>query len=114
MPGGRLYWYTERAELYELEDRYDDALRTTQEGLEDDPRYPPTIGMAAHCLQLFGRDDEALQLLRRSSEQTQSSHIVAYGSRFASISWLMDRPPRCSGAGFIHGPPRLPWRPETH
>src|SRR5688500_10972522 len=48
VPGGRLYWYTERAELYELEDRYDDALRTTQEGLEDDPRYPPTIGMAAH------------------------------------------------------------------
>ena len=90
---GRPYWYVERAELFEQEDRYADALRITQEGLRRDSSYPPVVGAAAHCLQVFGRDDEALELLRDAARRLESSHIAAQLVRLLLKRRLLDEVP---------------------
>jgi tetratricopeptide (TPR) repeat protein len=73
----RPFWYVERAGLFELEDRYPEALAAAREGLAAHPRYPPTIRATARALELLDRTDEALALLRSAAADSQNSAIVA-------------------------------------
>jgi tetratricopeptide (TPR) repeat protein len=74
----RAYWYAERAHLYELEDRYDEALRVARDGMAAFPQYPPTIVANARALLLLDRTDETLELLRAAAARTQSSHVLTF------------------------------------
>ena len=49
---GRAWLLVERADVYELEDRYEDALHAAREALAIKPWYRPAIQVAAHLLEL--------------------------------------------------------------
>jgi len=74
----RPFWRAERAGLFEMEDRYHDALAVAREGYEAHPRYPPTIVATARALASLDRSDEALALLRSAAADSQSSSVIAW------------------------------------
>lgn len=67
----------QRAHLYEMEDRYDDALAASREALERRPSYRVAVQQNAQLLQLLDRDEEAEALLSRAIERIESSGLMA-------------------------------------
>ncbi len=67
---------TERTSFLEAQDRYDEALSTARRVLELRPWYRPGVQSLAHCLQLFDRDDEALELLRQAAARMENVPIL--------------------------------------
>jgi tetratricopeptide (TPR) repeat protein len=72
----RRWHFVERAYVLEQADKYHDALAAARDGLAAYPRYVPAVRATAHCLRLVGRDDEALQLLRRKAAELESGDVV--------------------------------------
>ena len=91
--GERPYWLLERAELYGLEDRYDDALAAAREALAFNPHDPSAIVSTAQFLQALGRDEEALDLLRSAATEVRTSSVVAYLIRILMRRQLLDEVP---------------------
>ena len=107
----RAWILVERADLSQLEDRYDEALAAAREALAVRPWYLPAVHNAAHLLQLFDRDHEAAEFLTEAVERIESSPLVALlgvlqaemgrhanarrtWDRFAEVSPLLDEPSR--------------------
>ena len=67
---------TTRARLFELEDRYDEALESARHTLEIRPWYRPGVQAVAHALQILDRDEEALDLLTKAAQQIECMHVV--------------------------------------
>ncbi len=74
---GRAWLFVQRADLFELEDRYEDALAAAQESLAIRPWYRPAVQSAAHVLQLLGRDAKALAFLTEAADRIESCTILA-------------------------------------
>ncbi len=108
---GRAWLRVERASLFEMEDRYDDALMASREALELWPWYRPAVQAFAYYLQLLDREREAVAFLIEASEKIGSGVILAQLAnlqveiglhadallsldRFAELSPLMDAPTR--------------------
>jgi tetratricopeptide (TPR) repeat protein len=66
----------ERSYLFEMEDRYADALTASRRALSERQWFRPGIQQTAHLLQLMDRDGEALELLTQAMEHTESSSIA--------------------------------------
>lgn len=95
---GRPWLWVERADLFELEDRYGDALAAARQALAIRPWYPPAVQVTAHLLQLLDRDEEALSLLTEAVERIESSPLAAQlgvlqseMGRYADASRTWDR-----------------------
>jgi tetratricopeptide (TPR) repeat protein len=65
----------ERAALYALEDRSDDAERMARRALEIRPWYRPAVQWVAHFLVEKERDEEALELLEEAGRRLESCAI---------------------------------------
>lgn len=65
----------ERSTLFELEDRYDDAVNAARRSLELRPGYRPGVQALAHALVLVGHDEEALELLVDSARRIESNAL---------------------------------------
>jgi cellulose synthase operon protein C len=104
----RPWLYVERCWLFELEDRYLEALAAAQHSLSLHPWYRPGVAAAAHILQLLERDAEALELLQEASQHLESASVVTQLAhlqvelglyteaqqsyeRFAQLSPLLDK-----------------------
>lgn len=72
----RAWIWVERAELYEREDRYPDALKAAERSLELQPWFRAGVQQVAHTLQLLDRDQDALKLLTEATDKLQSGAIV--------------------------------------
>jgi|CXWL01.1.fsa_nt_gi tetratricopeptide (TPR) repeat protein len=68
--------WVSRAFSLEQQDRYEEALENAMKGLELAPQRRATISAAAHYLTLLERDDEALELLTRSSEKVENGWVL--------------------------------------
>jgi cellulose synthase operon protein C len=66
----------ERAHLFEMEDRYDDALAAARRSLQLRPWYRPGVNTVAHVLQLVDRDSEAIDLLTEADQRIESGLAV--------------------------------------
>ncbi len=105
----RAWILVERAELLEMEDRYQDAMAAACEALALRPWYRPAVQAKAHLLQLLDREEEAAEFLAEASRRLASGPIAAYLAtvqgelgrhaeamqsldRFASLSPLIDAP----------------------
>jgi tetratricopeptide (TPR) repeat protein len=101
----------ERAHLYELQDRFEDALAAARFALELRPWYRPAVQAAAHILQLLDRDGEAIELLTEAAARLEAGPVVAQLAvlqsdlgqhhdaresydRYAALSPLMEAPVR--------------------
>jgi tetratricopeptide (TPR) repeat protein len=73
---GRGWVTSERCERLVHEDRYEAALDLARAGLQLRPRHWSLVGQAAHALQLLGRDDEALTLLRETIGHVESVFLA--------------------------------------
>ena len=69
---GNAWIACERSYLYELEDRYPDALAASKRALEITPWFRPGIQQTAHLLQLMDRDRETLELLAEATRHSES------------------------------------------
>ncbi len=67
----------QRAGLFEMEDRCDEALDASRRSLEIRPWYRPAVQQRAHLLQLLDRDDEAVALLTEAADRIESAAVVA-------------------------------------
>jgi len=67
-----------RAKVFELEDRYEEALAAAREALELQPWYCPAVDSAAHLLTLLDRDSEAAEMLAEATVRTESPQLVAH------------------------------------
>ena len=100
--------WVERSWLFELEDRYPEALEAAQRSLSLHPWYRPAVDAAAHLLELLERDTEALELLQEASQRLECASIVTQLAhlqielglytearssyeRFAQLSPLLDK-----------------------
>ena len=68
--------WTERAHLFELEDRYEEGLAAARHSLELRAWYRPGVQSTAHFLQLLDRDDEALELLEAAAQRFESVPVL--------------------------------------
>ncbi len=68
--------WVERAKVFELQDRYEDALSVLRYALMLQPWFRPTIQTSAHSLVLQGRDDEALRLLAQATQHVECAWLV--------------------------------------
>lgn len=60
------WMWTERAVIYELEDRYEEALSAARRAYALTPHLPAAVLCLAHILTLAGRDDDAIETLGRA------------------------------------------------
>jgi tetratricopeptide (TPR) repeat protein len=67
----------ERSDLYELEDRYQDALAVARESLCLKPWYRPAVQAVARCLERLDRQVEAVELLAEASDHIESTMVLA-------------------------------------
>jgi tetratricopeptide (TPR) repeat protein len=67
----------ERASVYDLAERYDDALTSARRALELQPWFRPGVQAAAHTLLRLGRETEACELLQEAAERIESGLILA-------------------------------------
>jgi tetratricopeptide (TPR) repeat protein len=67
----------ERSALFEMEDRYADALDASRRALDLCPWYSPAVQSIAHLLQLMDRDPEADALLSEACSHAKSGLIAA-------------------------------------
>jgi tetratricopeptide (TPR) repeat protein len=65
----------ERAGLYSLEDRHDEAESAARRALELHPWYRPAVQWVAHFLLQKERDQEALELLTQATTRLESSAL---------------------------------------
>ena len=87
----RLYTSMEWSQLYNLQDRYEEALKAAQRGLAmGDGGYPPAVLTTAQCLMLLNRDDEALDLLRTWGAEAQHGETIAFLSRLLLKHRMLD------------------------
>jgi tetratricopeptide (TPR) repeat protein len=108
---GRAWLRVERSSLFEMEDRYDDALAAAREALALRPWYIPAVQATAGLLQLRDREAEAADLLAEASDRLTSAAVAALLSniqfelgrfedatrsldRFAALTPLIDAPTR--------------------
>jgi tetratricopeptide (TPR) repeat protein len=68
--------WVERAKVFELQDRYEDALSVLRYALMLQPWFRPTIQTSAHTLVLQGRDEEALRMLAQASQHVECAWLV--------------------------------------
>jgi tetratricopeptide (TPR) repeat protein len=66
----------ERSTLFEMEDRYEDALAAARRALELHPWYRPAVQSVAHVLQLLGREREALELLTEAAGRIENGPVM--------------------------------------
>ncbi|MCA9174664.1 MAG: tetratricopeptide repeat protein [Planctomycetales bacterium] len=71
----RAWIWVERALIYELEDRLDEALTACRRALELRPYYRPAVQMMAHRLVQMNQDDEAIQLLEDATARLESADV---------------------------------------
>jgi tetratricopeptide (TPR) repeat protein len=107
----RPWLLVQRSNLYEMEDRYDEALDSARAALARRPWYRPAVQQAAHLLQLLDRDAEAVALLAEAVERIEGSAVAAQlgglqaelgrhaeamatWDRFAAMSPMIDGPTR--------------------
>lgn len=64
------------AGYYERSDRTSAALERVDQALAWNPRYPHALSLKAHLLQHAGRDEEALDLLERSSGELEDGQLA--------------------------------------
>ncbi|MEQ1794838.1 MAG: C39 family peptidase [Nitrospira sp.] len=69
--------WTERTIIYELEDRYEEALTAARQAFERSQSVPGAILCLARALSLFERDDEAIDLLRNALSTVESPYIAS-------------------------------------
>jgi cellulose synthase operon protein C len=67
----------QRAAIFELEDRYEDALAVSREALALNPDSRSAIQYCARFLSLFERDEEAIALLRDGLGRVESARLAA-------------------------------------
>jgi len=67
---------TTRANVLEVQDRYEEALEAAQQALALRAWYRPGVQAAAHALQLLDRDEEALELLTSAAQHLENMHVV--------------------------------------
>jgi tetratricopeptide (TPR) repeat protein len=108
---GRAWLKVEQSCLFEMEDRYDDALAAAREALALRPWYRPAAQAAARLLQLLDREAEAVDFLAEAAGRVGSGLIAAHLAgvqfeigryadatrsldRFAELSPLIDAPIR--------------------
>ena len=70
------YRWVERAELYELQDRYADALAAARRALQANPASVAAIGQTASLLVLLDRVPEALELLHGRLQEVESAPLA--------------------------------------
>ncbi|ULA62559.1 MAG: hypothetical protein LZF86_40063 [Nitrospira sp.] len=70
--------WTERAAIYELEDRYENALDAARQALDLNPTLPAAILHIAHGLSLLEQDDEAMDLLHRTLVTVESPYLASH------------------------------------
>ncbi|HEX4947149.1 MAG TPA: tetratricopeptide repeat protein [Blastocatellia bacterium] len=68
--------WVERAKVFELQDRYDEATAVLRYALMLQPWFRPTIQTSAHALVLQGRDDEALRLLAQATQHVECAWLI--------------------------------------
>lgn len=71
----RAWIWVERALIYEIEDRMDDALEACKKAMSLRPYYRPAVQMLGHRLVQMNKDDEAIQLLEDACQQLESADI---------------------------------------
>ena len=76
LSSGQPWLVCERSYLFELEDRYADALAAAKHALEIRPWFRPGVQQTAHLLQLLDRDREALDLLLEAAQHSESPSIL--------------------------------------
>ncbi|MDR3617985.1 MAG: tetratricopeptide repeat protein [Paludisphaera borealis] len=108
---GRAWLRVERSSLFEMEDRYDEALAAAREALALRPWYIPAVQATAGLLQLLDREAEAVALLTEASDRLASGAVSAQLAtvqfelgrfddamrsldRFAALAPLIDPPTR--------------------
>ena len=69
--------WIERAHLFELEDRYEEALAAANRSLGFRAYFRPGVQAAAQTLLLLGRDNEAVALLEDAATRVESCWLVA-------------------------------------
>ncbi|MHB1559833.1 MAG: C39 family peptidase, partial [Isosphaeraceae bacterium] len=74
---GEPWLLVQRAALFEMEDRYDEALDASRRSLEIRPWYRPAVQQRAHLLQLLDRDEDAVALLTEAADRIESASLVA-------------------------------------
>ncbi len=74
---GNPWIWSQQAAIYEIEDRYDEALGAARRALEMNPCSRSAIQYTARFLALFERDGEAIALLRDALEIIESTHLAA-------------------------------------
>jgi tetratricopeptide (TPR) repeat protein len=71
--GHNVAWlWCERSSLYEMQDRYPEALEAAQRALSERPWFRPAVQRAAHLMQLLGRDECAASLLEEALGHIES------------------------------------------
>jgi cellulose synthase operon protein C len=65
-----------RADLYEYNDRYPEALEQSVRALELRPWYRPAVQAHAHLLTLNGKQEEALDFLQQGSQKLESLGVT--------------------------------------
>lgn len=65
-----------QAHIYELQDRYDEAVAVAREGYELSPKRRTNIGYYVHLLQLQEKYDEALAVLQNAASELESGWIM--------------------------------------
>ncbi|MBS1808981.1 MAG: tetratricopeptide repeat protein [Acidobacteria bacterium] len=73
---GNVWVWVERAKVFELQERYEDALSVLRYALILQPWFRPTIQTSAHALVLQGREEEALRLLIQASQHIECAWLV--------------------------------------
>ena len=88
---------TQQACVWELEDRYNEALESARAALSLKPNYRPAVLQAADSLVHLGLDDEAIELLRKAHEATEENAFalrlqLLYSERedHANGLWCLD------------------------
>lgn len=71
------WMWTERAVIYELEDRYEEALDAARRAYALTPHLPAAVLCLAHVLTLVGLDEDSIETLRRALMTIESPRIAA-------------------------------------
>lgn len=86
--GDRPWTCIERAHLFEMEDRHEDALAAARRALELHPWYRPGVQAVAHSLCQLGRDEEAVGLLVEADQRLESAPVA---SQLAALQMELGR-----------------------
>ena len=73
----QVWLLVQRSNLFEMDDRYDEALASSREAPARRPWYRPAVQQVVHFLQLLDRDEEAVALLTEAVERIESAAVVA-------------------------------------